>query len=180
MLLRVDELKGQEEERDQVEDEADPLIGAAGNVCAILRFSESAEESPPGDEGRDNHYPAGEECEQRGQGAVANAVIAQFAVRLVVPIEVVDSERDQGEEEDGSGIPDLRLAGRPTDRNGLGHRRRTLAPLADAVDPRRGVRSGEGRKAPRSGSDCDPPDVVLVPISARPVSATPGVPCLTR
>jgi hypothetical protein len=111
MLLGVHELERQEEERDQIQDEAQPLVGLVLQTRPLLRFAEPAKESPPRHKRWDDDDATGEEGEERAERALTDAVVPQLAVRLVVPVEVVDPQCDEREEEDAPWMPDLRRSG---------------------------------------------------------------------
>ena len=100
LVLRVDDLDRQEEDRDHVEDEAQNGARLVRDSHLALRLDDPLERAVPRDERRHDHEPAECDGEERDTRAHVDARrVPQLAVDLVVPDAVVDAERDERPQE---------------------------------------------------------------------------------
>ena len=116
LALGVDDLDGEREDSDQIEDEAEPDVDRfARGAVDLLRRLDALERAVHGDERRHQDQPAESDRHQRREWASAEpffltgcaAEVTEFAIDLVVPDQVVDPERHEDQQERCDRAPNL-------------------------------------------------------------------------
>src|SRR2546423_12407843 len=119
MMLPVDRLEREQNQGDEVEKKAGHVADPVLEPRALLRLADAPEEPPLRDERRNDDQAAERDGQQREPRADVASEVTQLAVRLVVPDEVVDAERDEDEQENPPRVAQLDL--RAFDRDRLRH-----------------------------------------------------------